>query len=729
MVGIVVVSHSRALAAAAVELAEQMLPAEKPPIAIAAGLPDGTLGTDATAVQRAIEDADRPDGVVVLLDLGSAVLSTDMALELLDADIRERVIVSPAPLVEGLVAAAVVAAGGGTAQEVAAEAAAGLAGKQGQISTIEPRGDEIVRVVTVRTEHGLHARPAARLATQARNFDATVTLTNRNTGAGPVPANSLTRIATLGVRAGDEIAIAATGPQAAEAVDQLVALAERDFDEEPAVPTRPAFATAIGKARQWRTSTPDIPSHESTVDATQRLDSAVARTRRTLTETRNRTVSAIFDAHLGLLDDIAQAARQRLESGPAHAIHETTNSIAAQFERLTDPYQRTRAADVRAVGDQLLGDLLGTSGSDVTGGILIAPDLTPAEAATVAANGVVLAAGGPTSHAAIMLRSRGIPFLTGAGDEVLDIPDGTTVAIKDNSLFVDPGPGFTVERSAPAEIMGPALTTDGVRIPVAANIGSVADAHNSAEADGAGLVRTEFLFQGRPEPPSVDEQEAIYREIAAACHPAVFRTLDAGADKPLPFLPAEPGLRGLRLTLRHPDVLRPQLRALSATPGAAIMFPLVSTVDDIVAARELLDAGPRIGMMVEVPAAALNIAAFVPYVDFFSIGTNDLTQYALAADRQGGFADPLEPGVLRLIDATCRGAGGKPVSVCGEIAADPVAVPILLGLGVGALSVAPPAVRATKHNVGRISLKAARELARQALQCGSAAEVRALAGA
>ncbi|MCU1657098.1 MAG: Multiphosphoryl transfer protein, partial [Pseudonocardiales bacterium] len=280
MVGIVVVSHSRALARAAVELAGQMLHGHGPKIAIAAGLDDSTLGTDAVQVKDAIEKVDAPDGVVVLLDLGSAVLSAELALDLLDDAVRKRVVLSPAPLVEGLVAAVVTAAGGGTSAEVVAEAAGALAGKQAHLSDAAPGasggapdGDAIHGSFVVGNAHGLHARPAARLVAQVRTHDARVQLTNLTTGAGPVPASSLSRVATLGARHGHEVEVSVTGSQAPEALDQILALAARQFDEqdghsptpqtESAGPLAASPGFAIALACRAVAGTPVIPDHES----------------------------------------------------------------------------------------------------------------------------------------------------------------------------------------------------------------------------------------------------------------------------------------------------------------------------------------------------------------------------------------------------------------------------------------------------------------------------------
>ena len=298
-----------------------------------------------------------------------------------------------------------------------------------------------------------------------------------------------------------------------------------------------------------------------------------------------------------------------------------------------------------------------------------------------------------------------------------------------------------------------AVTVDGAQVDVTANLGSVADARAaaSAGADGAGLVRTEFLFLGRDVAPDVAEQERQYAVMAQALggRPITIRTMDVGGDKPLrylrqavednPFL----GQRGVRLSLARPDVFVAQLDAICRVARSApvkVMFPMVTTVDELLAARRLLAdaAGPqgvprglRVGMMVEVPAAALSIDAFLPHLDFVSIGTNDLTQYTLAVERGNpavaALADPLDPAVLRLVAEVGRRAAGRAtVSVCGEVAADEAAIPVLLGLGVGELSVSPSAVPGVKAVVRALDLGQCRALAERCLLAGSAPEVRRL---
>ncbi|GAA1848584.1 hypothetical protein GCM10009836_30390 [Pseudonocardia ailaonensis] len=920
-VGLVVVSHSRALGEAATALAREMLhgPAgDAVRIEVAAGLDETTFGTDATAIAEALTRADSPAGVVVLMDLGSAILSAELALEFVDDGLRERVLLCPGPLVEGLVAAAVAAAGGADRATVAAEATAGAAAKLDQLgggpaeSGREPVENRPIAfpivderaVFTVTPVHGLHARPAALLVQAVAGFDAGVELRDLSTGRGPVPAGSLTRVTALGATRGHEIEVSATGPEARAAVDAVLALAARGFGEGPgpaatlppraalppgAAPTAAPGPTAGGTApagpsaptgrpsldRTTATSPTAVsgpaavsgptgasgstaatrssaapgptpasgPTPAATGPATppgaaspmtprvegartgasahpaspgialgpalveqpldlrlaadepaehpdteqDRLDRALMRVREEIRGLRDRTPgpeAAIFDAHLLLADDpaVLDVARARIADGESataawrHAVRAAEEELAAA----PGEYLRERAADVRAVGDQVLRTILDLdtgscevpepvelSAEQLRPVVLVADDLTPARAAdldpTVYA-GVVLAGGSATSHAAILLRAKGIPAVVGAGRQVLDLPFRTEIALDGTTgrLEIDPPADTreelavlrdrrrTREAAARDRLHEPAHTRDGTSVLVGVNLGAEPDP--APGADLAGLVRTEFLFLDRATAPDVDEQEAAYRAVADALggRRIVLRTLDVGGDKPLPYVPVAPeanpflGLRGLRLALRRPDLLADQLRAIVRTAHATpvgVLFPMVSVPAELRAALAALDEaiaaeggtrpdGLEVGIMVEVPAAALKAAAFAPHVDFLSIGTNDLTQYALAAERGApevaALADPLDPGVLRLIDATCRGAGNALVAVCGELAADPRAAALLVGLGVRELSVAPPAIALVKQAVRETDREQAAELAARALVAEDAAAVRAL---
>ena len=802
-VGLVLVCHSRPLASAAVALAGEMLHGRPLRLAVAAGLDDTTFGTDAVAIKDAIEQVDGPGGVVVLMDLGSAVLSAELALDLLaDPAMRERVVLSPAAVVEGLVVAAVAAAGGASRAEVAAEARDALLGKVshlGDSPVTEGAGDVVPDVegsFVVGNPHGLHARPAATLVGELRRFDAVVSLRNLTTGAGPVPGSSLSRVATLAALQGHQVGVTASGRQAEEAVKSILDLAGRQFDEVTDVAPKAAPSkgsgpqpaspgVAIGPLVRFTAADP-VPAGDrrpSAPDQEQRrLDTAVASVRGELEQLRAAAVrelgaghAAVFDAHLVLLGDpelLADVQREIAEGGTAEsAWQQAIAAVEASWSGLPDSYLRGRAADVRAIGDQVVVSLSGAGPATLrSSGILVVQDLTPADAAGLDGDlvqGIVLTQGSASSHAAILARARGIPAVVNAGTGLASVAPGTLLLLDggDGTLVVDPAPEvlaryrglaseqITVRQRDLAEATLPAITRDGVRIEVAANVGSAADASTAAAAgaDGAGLVRTEFLFLGRQEAPTVAEQEAEYTAIGRALRGQriALRTLDVGGDKPLPYVaaPVEAnpflGLRGLRLALQEKSLLADQLQAICRTARGTpvdLMFPMVSQVGELLAAIEALReaAGPhgvppdlRVGIMVEVPAAALNIAAFLPHVGFLSIGTNDLTQYGLAAERGNPHVaelyDVLDPGVLRLIAATCAGAEGQvPVGVCGESAADPLALPILLGLGVRHVSVSPAAVPQVKAQIRTLDLAECTSLAGQALDADERAAVRDL---
>ncbi|HST43211.1 MAG TPA: phosphoenolpyruvate--protein phosphotransferase, partial [Conexibacter sp.] len=518
----------------------------------------------------------------------------------------------------------------------------------------------------------------------------------------------------------------------------------------------------------------------------------------------------ILDALALVLDDDALLgpARTAIDGGrsAARGWADAVEAIADRYRALEDPYQRERAADVVDVGRRVLRELAGTSSSgvEVSGAraIVVARDLTPIDAAgldraTVA--GIATSEGGPTSHGAILARALGVPAVLGFGPSLLGLVasdtgraaagsaaadgagahsadaaavDAPATAILDGDaglLIPAPSPdtlrayrdrqarAAALAEQARAAAHDPATTRDGVTVEVAANAGAPADAVEavSAGADGVGLFRTEFAFLDRATAPTEDEQLQIYSQAAEALggRPLVIRTLDAGADKPLPYLamPAEAnpflGVRGLRLGLARPELLSTQLRAIARTAAqhdnVKLMFPMVATIDELRAARTLLQqaieetgATPRsgfeVGIMIEVPAAALTAVQLAHEVDFFSLGTNDLTQYVLAAERGNAalatLADGLHPAVLRLVDEVCRAARahGRWVGVCGELAADPLAAPLLVGLGVRELSVAAPSVAAVKQAVRALDADEAAALAHAALAAESADAVRTL---
>jgi multiphosphoryl transfer protein len=530
----------------------------------------------------------------------------------------------------------------------------------------------------------------------------------------------------------------------------------------------------------------DAPPDGAGIDLERaRLGEALAAVRGELEQTiagararGDRQAAEIFGAHLALLADpeLAAAADRSIAAGrsAASAWRAALGELAAVLRGLGNPVLAERTADLADLERRTLARLAGRRGRVPAelpdGAVVVADELLPSELAAVPAGriaGLCIARGGATSHVAILAAGLGVPAVVALGDAALRVPDGAPVIVDGDRGRVRVFPAAATREAAARAIAGrtaqrgaaraaahqPAVTADGAEIAVHANLGAPgdADAARDAGADGCGLLRTEFLFLGRPDAPGEDEQAACYQAIADRLHgrPLVIRTLDAGGDKPLGYLaqlrednPAL-GLRGVRLALRHPEILRTQLRAvLRVRPAGVcrIMVPMIATLAELRAVRAMLDAeraamaAPPIalGAMIEVPAAALAARALAREAEFFSIGTNDLAQYALAIDRGNpaisAGLDPLHPGVLRLIASTASGAHPqrRPVAVCGGAAADPRAVPILLGLGVRALSVAPAAVPEIKALVRTLSLARCTEIATAALELDGSDEVRAL---
>ncbi len=662
--------------------------------------------------------------------------------------------------------------------------------------------------LVVSNPSGLHARPAAVLASRAKQFDADIRLRR---GADETNARSVVGIMGLEIARGDRIEIVASGPDADEAVRSLSQLIVDGLGEEARAPAVAETAAPIEVARPARSSDPNVLAgvaaspglavgnvvqvrHEQlrvmehAADARlerQTLDAALERAKAELDALQARLQqegagdkAAIFAAHRELLDDpdLLEIASDAIARGKSAAFgwQLAFTRHADRLAALKNELLAARANDLRDVGRRVLQKLAGVDAEPIAYAadtILVAEELTPSDTASLnraKVLGLCTTTGGASSHVAILARSLDLPLVTGIDPQALDLANGTPVILDGTkgTLRVNPS---TVEvtrirllqeaqsRDRAADqrrAHEPAATLDGHRIEVAANIGGLADAEQGVAlgADGVGLLRTEFLFLHRATAPSEDEQYAVYRDVARALghgRPLVVRTLDVGGDKPLPYLPLPRednpflGERGVRVMLNRPELLRAQLRAIlraSRDGRVAVMFPMIALLDEWHAARAILEeererlgvASIEAGIMIEVPSAALLADRFATDADFFSIGTNDLTQYTLAMDRGhprlAPQVDGLSPAVLRLIDLTVRAANkyGRRTAVCGGIGGDPQAIPLLVGIGVNELSVSVPAIPAVKAQIRRLRLERCRELARAALECGTAAEVRAL---
>ncbi|MCF5018955.1 phosphoenolpyruvate--protein phosphotransferase [Pseudomonas lactis] len=490
---------------------------------------------------------------------------------------------------------------------------------------------------------------------------------------------------------------------------------------------------------------------------------------------KNVEEEEIFAAHLALLEDPAllDAATAAIEQGSAatHAWRDAIQAQCAVLLALGKPLFAERANDLRDLQQRVLRALLGEAWHFElpAGAIVSAHELTPSDLLQLSAQqaaGICMAEGGATSHVAILARGKGLPCLVALGNEVLDVPQGQRVVLDaaNGRLELAPSEARHTEvhqiretqklrrQQQQAQAQQPASTTDGVTVEVAANVASSAEAKVAFDngADGIGLLRTEFLFVDRRTAPDEQEQRQAYQAVLDAMgdKSVIIRTIDVGGDKQLDYLPlpveANPvlGLRGIRMAQVRPELLDQQLRALlqvAPLGRCRILLPMVSEVDELLQIRQRLDElcaelglsqRPELGVMIEVPAAALMAEQLAKHADFLSIGTNDLSQYTLAMDRDhAGLAarvDALHPALLRLIAQTCTGAAkhGRWVGVCGALASDPLATPVLVGLGVSELSVSPPQIGEIKDRVRHLDAAQCRQLSLELLDLSSAKAVR-----
>jgi multiphosphoryl transfer protein len=689
---------------------------------------------------------------------------------------------------------------------------------------------QLSRRVLVALEHGIHARPAALLASVLKGFSAQVIVVAHGREAS---AHSTTSLMMLGVKKGDQVEIRASGPEAAAAllaVENALRTkkgglpagndnrrAPRRYDGAASSGSRATDAHAVPAAASSSPSAPIaaapdpgvlrgvIASRGLAVGHTLQLtrpeirvveegtgvshETAEFDRARSLVRSRLQAVAGsgpaatreIIGAHLGLLDDpeLVRSTRATISGGKSagYAWRQAIRATVDALRALNDSRMAERVDDLLDLESQVLGVLNGGGGvplaRELPGKtILIAKDLLPSQLLALDTSrlaGICLAAGGATSHVAILAAAMSIPMLVAIGPDLLSLTDGTAVVLdaEKGVLRIDPDrsqlavaegelDGRRQRRAAEqAAAQRDCRTADGTRIEVYANVGSVIEAEAAVRngAEGCGLLRTEFLFLERQSPPDEEEQATQYQRIATALggRPLTLRTLDVGGDKPIPYLPLPHednpalGLRGVRTSLWRPDLLRAQLRAmLSIRPHdrSRVLLPMITDPAEIRTVRAMLDEERRgigrsapieLGVMIETPAAAVMSDRIAAAADFLSIGTNDLTQYTLAMDRGhpelAARLDALHPAVLRLIARTAGAAisHGRRVAVCGGLASDPAAAPILIGLGVHELSMVPSVIPHLKGLISGLTLDACRELARQALELETAEAVRALA--
>lgn len=800
-ISIVIVSHSARLAQGIAELAAEMAGSDVR-IALASGLdmPGQPLGTDASLIARVIQEVDNPEGVLLLMDLGSAIISAEMALELLPKEMQTRVMLCPAPLVEGALAAAVQARLGSSLQEVYEEALAAAEGKRAQLGAAVPQ-PQVPRAatsdsgltlrLTVPNKLGFHARPAALLAKTLSAFDAKVRVRSVTRGGDWLSTRSINALITSGIRYQEEIEFVFEGSDATAALLAVQKLADQNFgDDDRLPPTVPKPAPtrntskhalslmanslkgvvasdglAIGKAQFLHMPTLGI-SDKRILDPSvewERFEAALKQVRVKIEATlesaqrqMGRGTASIFEAHLLLLTDEAlieptRAIVYEQKYNVARAWQTVYERVAESYSQLEDTYLRERAADVRDVGRQVLAVLLNIDPTPKLNfaGILLTDDLTPSGAAALDKNmvkAICTVQGGPTSHSAIIARAMGIPSLVGLGPQLMDIAEGESLIVdaEQGRLWIKPDDktiaqynkriaALTKARAvAQQTAQQPAVTQDGRTIEVVANIGGVKDAQAAlaAGADGVGLFRTEFLFLDRKDAPTEEEQYTAYLDVARAFgkRAVIIRTLDVGGDKPLPYIDlgkeANPflGWRALRVSLEKTEMFREQLRAIlrvAADYPVKLMFPMVATLDELRLAREQVQIAHNelsargvpsggtleTGIMIEIPSAALCADVLAREADFFSVGTNDLTQYVMAAERGNPhvshLSDALHPAVLKLMYQVAQAAvkHGKWAGVCGEVASDPLATLPLVGMGYTELSMSASAIALVKQAI------------------------------
>jgi phosphoenolpyruvate-protein phosphotransferase len=605
---------------------------------------------------------------------------------------------------------------------------------------------------------------------------------------GPDAEEAVERIAPMiGKGLGDEGCLPASALAAMTEAPIAAPAPRKNVDPNLITGVTASSGLAVGEIYQVRHEEIDVKENaeDSPDRERRRLDNALDKAsgqiealRAQLHGHKEQTKAAIFAAHAELLEDpdLLEIATSAIAKGKsaAFAWKSAVKTHVDRLAALRNELLAQRANDLRDIGERVLEILMGIKREKPSypeNAVLVAEDLTPSDTAAMERGrvmGFATVRGGATSHVAILARSLGIPALAGVEPRALELANGTPVILDAGKGTLRLNPSLEEVRKLReaqkrheeqrkedlAHALEPATTADGHHVEVAANIGGLKDARQVQElgGDGIGLLRSEFLFMERATAPSEDEQFEQYKAIAqtvGAGNPVIIRTLDVGGDKPLAYLPIPKednpflGERGIRIGLDRPEILRTQLRALlraSEFGKLHIMFPMVSTMAELVDAKAILAEEADslgippmpCGIMVEIPAVAVMAEVFAEEADFFSIGTNDLTQYALAMDRGhpnlAPKVDDLNPGLLRLIALTVEGARkhNRFVGVCGGIAGDTQAVPILVGLGVNELSVSLPSIPTVKAQVRRLSYKDCQELAQRALKCRTGADVRKL---
>lgn len=790
MIGIVLVSHSAKLAEGVKEIASQM--ANGVLIEAAGGLDDfeNSLGTDAMKIMAAIESVYQDDDVLVLMDLGSALINAQTAIEFLDEKIQQRVHLCSAPLVEGGIAAAVQAMIGSPIEEVIAEAKKSLDSKMqllSEESIIDIKFDTEAEEsgfsfdIKVPNAYGLHARPASKMVYLAKGLDleAKVSVDNKQWHN----AKSINNLSLLGAKKDDTLYFRLKGSDAELFKEKIQQFQKENFGDELdfeipnetettlpdgawGIPSSPGIG--IGKATVVRYKPfvlekvyCDSPSKER-VRFLKGLDMAhreIEGNKRRLSSVLSNKDIEIFDAHIAFLEDIElqnlifnqiETEKVTLEK----AWWDQTQVIISRFEKSSNLYIKQRATDIRDIQSLLLrqiSDNVPELECDFSEPVVVMLDnIQPSDVLKLdpeKVKGILLAEGNENAHTSILARSLGIPAITAMKDNLSKIKEGEMIIIDGRSgkvlldqksqewkeLKQEKENTEAEKERLVKEAQEKVSTKSGISVEVLANVTGFKDAHTALQngADGVGLFRTELYFMQKKQAPTQEDQIKLYTEMASLfdTKPFTIRTLDIGGDKPIPYLPMDKeenpflGVRGVRYCLSNQEIFKTQLKAILQAaylcPNIQVMYPMISTLQELEMVKKLLkdcknellkEAKPfkidlSEGMMVEVPSAVLLAKKFAKHVDFFSIGTNDLAQYLLAADRGNAKVKSLissdDASVLNAIEMVVKAAKDQeiPVSICGEIASNNEIIPKLIKLGIKKLSVNAVQVPYTKQEI------------------------------
>lgn len=827
MVGIVLISHSSALAQEACRLALQAAPGARVVGVGGVGDNSGEFGTDAVAIMEAIQQVYSDEGVLLLMDMGSALLSAETALEFLDEEHSARVALCSAPFVEGGVIAAVQAKTGANLATVRMEALGALTPKREQVGDIlnpvDSFGEAPIveipdsaeqRSFTITNPHGLHARPAAVLVQTIARFDVSV-FVETDGSPTPVEGSSINAVMKLNIRQGAKMHLHVWGAESGQFLREMEQLVLTEFGErseaastdsasplytpeetileeipvfssEP-VPASPGIAIGVS----WLCQLPDNPifrvtsGDRSDIDLLdQLLCSALTNLQKDIEAHQDDSTRDILEMHLVLMKDpqLVQRTKEAITKrnhSAEYAWWNTCLQVAEEYRGLeANELLNERGSDLIDIGLRVLRESsrvtlpeIGDTPPDEA--VMFISDITPDLISRLDLNkirGIVTGLGGSTSHAAIIARSKGLPMVCGYR-EVESPGSGIPVILNGNTgeVIVDPdvecidlyrkriAESATLKSASIALASEPAQTRDGSRIVCSANVGSGEECGSLLEqgADGIGLFRSEFLFLNRQQPPGEEEQYNAYRHAAEAMPngSVVIRLLDIGGDKQISYIPLPKeenpflGMRGVRVLLKYDSLLKTQLRAIAraAIHGRIeIMIPMVVDKLEVIQIRaalqgvmeELSTEGVEhagfipVGVMIETPSSVVLADELARVSEFFSVGTNDLVQYTLAAERNNialaNLYDPCHPSVLRglrrLGEVAVR--SGIPLSVCGEAASDPEMIPLLVGLGVDKLSTSVNRIPIVKSVVRSLAVEECRALVQEVWEFDSARDMR-----